>query len=208
MLRIPIIAIIFFFGLGCNRSTPVPGQPAVAAEAKDPAESPTPAGERIENPHYLQWAAHKPGTTIVVKEKTETPGYSTETISTFKLKSVDDKRVVVEAASQIVSPDGTKYPVETQEQSHSRWVYASSERAKKDLTRPIGTVEERDERITVLGREYQTKWYKAKGHVEAGDTFTESWIVNELPGGLARSIHTIPAAKKTISTELIEVKAP
>src|SRR5262245_20661655 len=213
MPRLPTAAVILFFlSFGCNRPAPAPAPAATPApetpNVPNASNSALPPGERVENPRYRQWSAHKPGTTVVVREKTDTPAYKTETTSTFKLKKIDDDRAVVEVTSEIVAPDGTRSPTEPQELSYARWIAAPTERAKKDVTRPPGTVEERNEPITVLGREYQATWYKSKGRVEAGETITETWIVDDIPGGLARSVHSIPAAKKTITTELVEIKNP
>ena len=64
------------------------------------------------------------------------------------------------------------------------------------------------ETITVRGKQYSTRWYKAKGRVEAGETDTQTWYCDDVPGGLVRSVHRIPAIKKTVTTELVEVRRP
>ena len=206
-----VVATALFVLLGCERPSPEPSphpNPAPALEPESPMSSPPPKGTRVENPRYREWAAHKLGTTVVIRETTVTPAYTTETKTILTLKKVADDHLVVEVTGQVKAPDGTEYPPTTQDMNHRRWAFVPDEEAKADRVRPIGTVEERGETITVLGREYKAKWYKSKGRVEAGETITETWISDEIPGGIARSVHNIPGAKKSITSDVVEIKSP
>ncbi len=194
--------------MGCNRVTSsTPNLRAVESEASSEKADDfvAPATVKVENPHYRLWAKHPVGTTVAVREKTELPGTASETITTYKLKQRSDEQVVVEVDGEIKTPDGKVHSRNTQDMTYSRWLSVPEERAKRDLLRPIGTVESRTDSLTLLGREYLAKWYKSKGRVEAGETLTETWIVEELPGGIARSIHSIPASKKTVTAEIIRI---
>src|SRR5262245_25887011 len=80
MPRLPTAAVILFFlSFGCNRPAPAPAPAATPApetpNVPNASNSALPPGERVENPRYRQWSAHKPGTTVVVREKTDTPAY-------------------------------------------------------------------------------------------------------------------------------------
>jgi hypothetical protein len=160
---------------------------------------------RVENPRYLRWAKHKVGTTVEVREKTVAPSLTTATTTIYKLKERTDDRVVVEVSGEIKSPDGTKIPAPPQDMVYPRWTSVPADQARSDLSRPDGTVAQRDETLTLLGREYKAKWYKSKGRVDAGETVTETWVVDELPGGIAKSVHTIPSIKKSVSSEVVRV---
>ena len=196
--------LLLLTGFGCGVSPPASRPQAVLVEETVPA---APPGVRVENPRYLRWVKHKVGTTVSVREKTVTPTVATETTTTYKLKSVTDDGVVVEVAGDIASPDGARIPAPAQDVVYARWATVPADRAGADLSRPEGTVDQRDDKVALLGREYNAKWYRSKGRVEAGPTETETWLVDELPGGLARSVHTIPAIQKTVSSEVVRIRA-
>jgi hypothetical protein len=142
-----------------------------------------------------------------VREKTVTPALTTESDTVYTLKEVTDEKVVVEVAGEIKSPDGTKFPTTPQMFEYPRLAVVPADKAKMNLLRPEGTTDEKDATVTVLGREYKARWYKSKGRVEAGETVTETWLTDDLPGGLARTVHAIPSQKKTVTAEVVKVAA-
>jgi hypothetical protein len=206
-----ICFLFLLVALGCGDSTPSSAKVKVVPTIEsqnDLGNTKTASNEemvQIESPHYLRWAKHKVGTTVVFSEKSVAPTYTTETTTTYKLKSVSDDKVVVEISGDILTPDGKKHSSNSQEITHSRYVKIPSKKDKKEFARPTGTFEERDDKITVLDKEYPAKWYKSKGHVEAGETISETWIVEALPGGMAKSIFSIPTIKKMVTSEIVRI---
>lgn len=199
-----LIAIPIMAGVGCGKSSP-PAAPPVPVSTRPPPATSV-AGPRTENPRYLRWADHEPGTTITIRETTVSKMVTTTTTTNYQLLSVDTDTVVVQSTGQIIAPDGTEYPPNTQEMTYPRWI--ALPKVSPDPSRPHGTVDEREEPVTVLGRVYPAKWYKSTGSVEAGKTETETWIVDEIPGGLAKSIHRIPVSQKVITSEIVKMTAP
>jgi hypothetical protein len=163
---------------------------------------------RAENPQYARWAKFRPGTTVVVREVTTTPTFTTDTTATYRLDELTDEIAVVSAGGEIKAPDGTVHDNPTIALRHARWIPLPEGKAAADVGKPEGTFAEGEQTITVGGKEYKTRWYKSKGRVEAGETETQTWYSDAVPGGLVRSVHRIPASNKAITAELVEVKLP
>jgi len=194
-------------GCGTNSLGPSPapaaGQPAAPTP---PATSVLGANDRVENPAYTRWASALPGTTVVYDEVTDVAGVLTRGRRVSRLVSRTDLAAEVEV--QDLNPDdGKPVPDQTQTLKQLRWMAKPTGPGADDPARPPHTYETNTETVTIKGKTYQTRWYKYKGHVEAGETDTQTWYA-DVPGGLVKSVHRIPAAKKTITTELVEVKTP
>jgi hypothetical protein len=203
-MRAACLCALIAVGFGCGRVTP----PTVATPAPTVATHPAPTGERVEHPSYTRWARHAPGTTVVVRETTTHPGYTTQTTTTYRLKSVTSEVSVVEVAGAIKAPDGTVINNPPQDLRYDRWAYVTDGKAKEALGRPAGTVEATPEAVALLGKQYQATRYRSKGHVEAGETETLTWLADEVPGGLVKAVYSVPAGKKTVSSEVIEIRIP
>lgn len=197
-LRLAVFASIVFISFGCGPSSTTPAPPTF------PPAAPLSADARAENPLYTWWASAAPGTGTVYDEIVDVAGTTTRGRRAYRLLSRSDAAAEVEAKD--ISSDGRASAQEAQTLKHLRWMVKPANGA--DPARPQGTYATGDETITVHGKSYQTKWYKFKGHVEAGETDTQNWYAVEVPGGLVKSVHTIPAIKKTVTVELAEVKTP
>lgn len=196
---IPFAAIVL---AGCSSPAAPPPAPAVlvAAEPVVPLD-PT---NRVENPQYARWAKFPVGTVALIEEVTDASGANTTSTSTYRLTEKTESGVVVEVSGAIVAPDGTKTENPPLPLRHVRWMRKPTGDA--DLGQPNGIYATGTETITVRGKEYKTRWYKAKGHVEAGETDTQIWHSDDVPGGVVKSVHRIPGAKKTVTAELIDGK--
>lgn len=187
--------------IGCGpQPTPPPTAPALTPAL------PLTADQRVENPSYTRWATAAPGTVVTFDASTDVGGVVTRGGYTQRLVSRSDAAAEVEA--QDVNPADGKPAGVSQTLKQLRWMGKPGGKDDADPARPAGTYAVGEESITVKGKKYQTKWYKFKGHVEAGETDTQTWYSNEVPGGLVKSVHAIPAIKKTVTTELAEVKTP
>jgi prepilin-type N-terminal cleavage/methylation domain-containing protein len=74
--------------------------------------------------------------------------------------------------------------------------------------KPKGVTEEGEETVAAAGKEFQTKWYKGKDIVEGGAVQTQNWSRDDAPGGLVKSVVSIPRQKQTTVIELVEVTIP
>jgi hypothetical protein len=210
MTSIRILPLVAVALAGCGRSPP----PAEAVAAPDPppaatAPPPLDPGERVENPQYSRWAQAAVGTTVVLTERTSKDGQLVSTtMNVYKLVERTDTYLVVELSSPIIAQDGTKTVDPPVQLKHTRWMRKPAGNRADDLGRPEGTYATGEETVTVGGKAYKAKWYKYKGRVEAGETDSQLWLSDEVPGGIVRQEFRVPSIKRTISSELTAVKRP
>ncbi len=201
-MRTPIllsIVLVTITAIGCEK-TPSTPPPVIT-----PDSAPGP-DDRVENPVYTRWASTEIGTVVVYNEVTDVGGVVTHGRRAHKLVSRNED--VAEVESQDVDPETGK-PIGTpQTLKHMRWMIKPSGKGANDPGRPAGTYETGEDLLMIKEKTYQTRWYKAKGQVEAGPTDTQTWYASEVPGGLVKSVHAIPNAKKSVTTELDEVRLP
>lgn len=185
---------------GCGTQPPPP------TSTKFAPAIPLAPDQRVENPAYTRWATAAPGTTVTYNASTDVGGTVTRGQYTHRLISRNDSAAEVESLD--VNLANGKPTGEPQTLKQLRWMSKSGSKGDGDPARPAGTYATGEETVTINGKSYQTRWYKYKGHVEAGETDTQTWYAADLPGGLIKSVHTIPAIKKTVTTELAQVKTP
>jgi len=192
--------VVAFAATGCGTNPP-PTPSATLAPAV-----PLAADQRVENPAYTRWAAAAPGTMVTYTSATDVSGQVTRGKYMQRLITRNEGAAEVESVD-LNTADGK--PVgEPQTLKQLRWMGKPGGKGDADPARPAGTYATGEETLTVNGKEYRTRWYKFKGHVEAGETDTQTWYAADVPGGLVKSVHAIPAIKKTVTTELAEVKTP
>ena len=189
-----------------NPSLPSSAQPASNEASETPVEPPQELIV-VTNSRYLNWEKQSLGTTVSVREVSKFGNDKTESTTTIRLVKKTDNEIVVEQTSQIIAPDGTKYDPTTQALTYSKTVKLPKSQANRNLMAPSGIVETKEEEIEVLGKTYKAKFYLSKGRVEAGDTFTKTWIVPELPHAIVKTVHDIPASGKTVTSEIIKIES-
>ena len=60
----------------------------------------------------------------------------------------------------------------------------------------------------IAGTTYTALWYESKGSTEAGPSVTRTWMTDEVPGKLLKAVTRVPAAGKTTTVELVEIRTP
>jgi hypothetical protein len=65
-----------------------------------------------------------------------------------------------------------------------------------------------EEEVEVLGKTYKTRWSETKSQTEAGPATTRTWVSDTMPGQIVRSVTIVPAVKKEVSIEVIELEIP
>jgi len=202
------VAALALATAGCGGGSEPSGPPQVAAGAPVPAAD-LPRTDRVENPQYLRWAKFKPGTVVTFREVSQDGENRTETTTTYTLKEVTDTYAAVETGGPRKWPDGRVFDNDSQELKHYRWQTVPAGQPKPpDPNRPMGAYADGEEAVTAAGRVVTAKWYKVKGRVDAGETITQAWFSDLVPGGLVKSVYTVPAAKKTVTGDLVEIKDP
>jgi hypothetical protein len=211
-----IIACFFtviFLVLGCSQQ-PTSSVPSIQTKTNAAGSSPKPTvpdeeTHQVLNPKYDFWAKHKPGTRVTFQETTVNPNKEKSTIQTvYLLKKVEENTLIVEVSSEIKAPDGTILPSGALEMIIQRNAIVPKKRSAADLGKPEGTVSEKDDTIMVLGVKYPAILYRSKGRVEAGETMTETWIVEGIPGGIAKSVQTVVPTQRTVTGEITAIQKP
>ncbi|AMV37672.1 hypothetical protein [Planctomyces sp. SH-PL62] len=175
------------------------------------AFGPSPAGaEEVENPVYTSWTRCRPGTTLVVREVAESEAGGGERVVTTKrrvLRSVDDRKLVVEESTEVESSAGTSQ-FGPQEYTHRRTMFLPEGVDKARLGRPQKADAQGEEDVEAAGRTFHAEWFDTKGQTEAGPSNVRAWYADDCPGLLVKSVTRVPAARKLTTTTVVEYKTP
>ena len=143
--------------------------------------------ELVENPAYASWAAHKPGTKVVMDMATAMGPMNMTMELTQTLLELDADKAVVEAAVQANVPG---VPAgQGHKQKHTLQAKVAKSEAEKSKLPPGTTGEMKEvagESIEVAGKKYECKVYEFKGKNEQGEQAGKVWNTTEIPGGLAK----------------------
>ncbi|WP_165250574.1 hypothetical protein [Paludisphaera soli] len=165
--------------------------------------------EEVENPIYASWARQRPGTTVVVREDTAGDAGGERLVATRRrtLKSLDDRKAVVEEVVETESAAGSTRS-EPQEFTHRRTFALLPGVDRARLGRPQKFDAQGEEDVEAAGRTYHAEWFDTKGQTEAGPSHVRAWYADDLPGLLVKSVTRVPAAKKTTTMTVVELKTP
>lgn len=163
--------------------------------------------EDAESPIYKSWASHKVGTSITLKTVNGSGPRAVTSLETQTLKDATPEKVVLEILVTQTA-DGI-----TRQQPAKEFVYKKKFPLlpgvkKEDIGKPSGRSESGEETIKAAGMEFKAQWYISKSQTEAGEAVSRTWMSDEVPGKLIKSIDEVAAAKSTSTTELIEFKTP
>jgi hypothetical protein len=166
------------------------------------AQAPT-----VEAPIYKSWARHKVGTTITIRETTDTGGPKIVSSTTSKLVKLLPDRLIIE---QVVTTNasGEEQTYDPVEFDIKRTFPGNPAPRKKADPKPGAEPTEGEETITILGREYKARWSDTKGNTEAGPSYTRTWISDEFPGMVVKAVTRVPKVNKVTNVEVIEFKTP
>ena len=149
--------------------------------------SPTTVPEEIvENPFYVAWATHKPGTQVDMELKTDAAGQQMTTDLTQRLIEVTPEHVLVEAEAVIHVP-GVPNPPQPQKQTKTFPARVPKSEAIRSLL-PPGEGETTDlgtETVQTAGRSYEvhvSEFGKPGGTTPHG----KQWRSSDMPGGLVK----------------------
>ena len=163
--------------------------------------------DEVEGPIYKSWASHEPGTAITIQTVTEAKGRTVETTMTDRLVSVDARKVVVERTIRSES-DGAMSEIAPQEFEYQRMFPLLPGVKAEDVGKPKGVIASGTETIEVAGEDYEADWYETAGTTEAGPSKTKTWVSDDMPGKLLKSVSEVPATGKTTTIEVIELRVP
>lgn len=171
--------------------------------------APRAEAEEVEHPIYKSWARFPVGTSITLRSITEREDQSGRITSTIRqtLTRLEDARVVLEEVTTSDS-GGEELTYPPREVTHRRMFPLLPTVKREDIGKPSGAIASGEETLEAAGGPIPTSWFDSKGRVEAGETFTRTWMSDEVPGRLVKTITRVPAAQSRSSVELIEIKTP
>lgn len=164
--------------------------------------------ETIDNPAFKSWSNFKPGTSITMKTESEFNKMKSEIVIVTKLVEVGKDKCVVEVET-ITKVNGMEFksPAMKQDVPKSFDVPKPKDGEKPaKVEKPETTMEEGKETLKISGIEVKTKWTKYKTKTKEGDHEGQTWMSDDVPGGLVKSVSK--AGDVTSTTELIEIKKP
>lgn len=167
--------------------------------------------EKIDNPEFVGWSKHKPGTTVTLKSSIMAGDAKSEsTVKTTLVEVGTDKLVVEVAVTSSVNGMEFKAPPMKRDVPKTIALPAGAPNPKLDPTKkPEGTVEEGTETLKVGGADYKTKWYRTKNTAAGNTTEAKVWMSDEVPGGMVKmEANTTGTTASTIKMELVEFKKP
>lgn len=175
----------------------------VAAGASGLARS-----EDVDHPAYLSWSTQPVGTQIKLRSATDADGHVLTTTTTTTLREVRPDRVFlqVQRVSNATGREVTSLP-EPAEVVRKFPLFPGVKRS--DIGKPSNALAQGEETLKLAGRDLRTVWFDTKSKGDGGsDLYTRTWMSDDAPGRLVKSVVRIPQAKTVVTVELIEWSTP
>jgi hypothetical protein len=163
--------------------------------------------QEIVSPIYKSWAQHKVGTIVTYREVTAKDGVKVEATRTLKLAELSDVKAVIDE-EEVTVVKGKPETVSSMSLTYRKMFPLLPGMKKEDADSPPGIGAHGEETIKAAGKEYKAHYYEAKSMTDHGPAIARTWISNEVPGKVIKSVTTVESAKKVITLELIEIKVP
>lgn len=164
--------------------------------------------DTIDNPAFKSWSKFKPGTTITMKTESEFSKMKSEIVIVSKLVEVGADKCVIEVET-ITKVNGMEFKAPAMKQDVPKTFDVpkpkDGEKPPK-VEAPDVTKEEGKETLKIGTTEVKTTWTKYKTKTKEGEHEGQTWMSDDVPGGLVRSVSK--AGDVATKTELIEIKRP
>lgn len=184
-----------------------PLAPAITALVAAVALAPA-AAEEVDHPAYTSWAKHPIGTSITMRSSTASANSTLTTTTTTKLVALKPDVATLESV-KVSDATGTTVVGRPEIYEQRRPFPLFGGVKKEDIGKPSGAGAKGEETLTLAGREFKAVWYDARSKGDGGlDLTTRTWLSDEVPGRLLKSVTQIPKAGTTITVELTEFRTP
>jgi hypothetical protein len=149
--------------------------------------------EMVDNPQYLSWKQHNPGTAVVMEMTTSAMGQTMTMELTRKLIEIDESGATVESTMKM--PQMPQQPPPQKEK-----ILPQVPREQAEMTAlPPGTKGEikqlGNEKIEVAGKTYDCKVHEFTGEQQGQKISGKFWTTTEIPGLLAKMQATSAGAQ-------------
>lgn len=136
------------------------------------------AQDDAENPAWRAWAKFKEGTSVTMKSDVRLGSTRTESEVTWTLKSIDDKKAVVEMRT-VTEINGAR------REHRAELIHDAREKKReppKDAPRP----EEGEEELEIDGAKMKCRWGRTTTGAGGQKTVSTTWFCDDVPGGMAK----------------------
>lgn len=164
--------------------------------------------EDVDHPAYLSWGNQPVGTRIRLRSATDASGHVLTTTTTTTLKELRPDRAIfqVQRVSDATGREVTSIP-ERSEILRKFPLFPGVRR--EDIGKPTNALAQGEETLKLAGHEFRAVWFDTKTKGDGGsDIYTRTWMSDEAPGRLVKSVVRIPQAKTVVTVELIEWTRP
>jgi hypothetical protein len=166
----------------------------------------TRAEELVDNPQYLSWAKHKPGTSVVMKMATNMGPQSMNMELTQTLKDLKPEEATIEVKTAM-DMGGTKQNMPAQSLPVKAKVTPTEAKLgqlppgfKGDI-KEVGT-----ESVTLGGKTYECKVAEVTSEGQGMKSHGKIWRSDDVPGQMVKMEMTMEGAQSgTIAMELVSV---
>ena len=143
------------------------------------------ADEQIDNEQYAKWSGFKAGYFVLLKITTKAGEIECEQTIKMTLKELTDEKAVVTTES-VMYVDGKAMEPTVFE----REIPARIDKPEEDEDSAAKEIGKGEEKITVKGEEFDTKWVKSETETEGVKTTITVWSCEEMPGGVVKMVAT------------------
>ena len=161
-----------------------------------------------ENPVYRSWSKFRKGASVTYLSVTKQKATSTEMSMTYTLVDVTPEKVVVESVVRLKA-NGKEVVMPPSRLVNSKASGISNKKpGQANPNKPDGFLSEGTESIPIAGRTVVAQWTKVKTRSESAENLIQTWSSDEIPGGLVKSVTTVPGSVASVTMELTSVTTP
>jgi hypothetical protein len=166
------------------------------------------AAEEVDHPAYLSWAQRPVGTAVTLRSLTVCGSNTITTTTTTTLKQLKPDRAVLEIRRKS-DATGTRVENAPEIYEQRRKFPLFPGVRKEDIGKPLKPIEQGAETLKLAGQEFKTVWFDSRTKGDGGlDWHIRTWMSEDVPGRLVKSVTRIPEAATTITVELIALSSP
>ena len=158
--------------------------------------------EEVDHPSYTSWVGQPIGTVIKERSETDTHGHILTTTTTTTLKEMKPDKAIftVQRVSNATGSEVESAP-EPYELIRKFPLFPGVKR--ENIGKPTDAVATGAETLELAGRTIPAVWFDTKTKGDGGlDVITRTWMADNVPGRLLKSVTRIPKAKTIITVEL------
>jgi hypothetical protein len=166
------------------------------------------ADQTLPNPEFASWSKFKPGTSVTLKSVNEFDKTKLESVMTMTLVEVGADKLVIETTN-VARINGMEIKSPPEKRDVAKTFTIPKVEVKDDPKAEKPKTEEGTETLKAAGVEVKAKWYKFTQEADGTKTESQTWMSDEIPGGLVKTVTKVTgAATATYTTEVVEFKKP